>query len=182
MNARVLPLLAFGVLFALLSFGIWYIRDHNLKDVPSPLIGKLAPSFVLPMLYDPQQSLNSKTLAGKPYILHVFASWCFVCREENPVLMTQGKALGIPLIGFNYKDEPDQAKLWLQQFGNPYDVVIADISGKTAIDFGVYGAPESFLIDGQGRIRYKHIGALTSDTIQNNFLPQLEKIRREQAP
>jgi cytochrome c biogenesis protein CcmG, thiol:disulfide interchange protein DsbE len=180
MNTRILPLLGFGVLFALLGFGIWYIKDHNINDVPSPLIGKPAPSFVLPMLYQPEQQINSQSLLGKPYLLHVFASWCFVCREENPILMTQGKALGIPLIGFNYKDEPSDAKLWLQQYGNPYDVVIADLSGKTAINFGVYGAPESFLIDGKGIIRYKHIGAITSEAVSTEFLPRLEKMRQEQ--
>jgi cytochrome c biogenesis protein CcmG, thiol:disulfide interchange protein DsbE len=179
MNTRLLPLLAFGVLFALLGFGIWYIKDHDIKAVPSPLIGKAAPDFVLPVLYAPEKTFDSKSLRGQAYILHVFASWCFVCREENPVMMTDGKKLGVPLIGFNYKDEPEDAKLWLQQFGDPYDIVIADFPGKTAIDFGVYGAPESFLIDGKGVIRYKHIGAITSETIKNEFLPRLEEIRRE---
>jgi cytochrome c biogenesis protein CcmG, thiol:disulfide interchange protein DsbE len=182
MNTRLLPLIVFALLFALLGFGIWYIKDHDIKEVPSPLIGKRAPAFTLPMLYAPEKTLESKSLQGQPYILHVFASWCFVCREENPVMMTEGKKLGIPLIGFNYKDAPEDAKLWLQQFGNPYDMVIADELGKTAIDFGVYGAPESFLIDGKGVIRYKHIGAITPESIKNEFLPRLEKIRQEPSP
>ncbi len=181
MNARILPLLAFSVLFALLGFGIWYIKGHDINEVPSPLIGKPAPEFSLPHLYTPEVFLDSKSLAGKPYLLHVFASWCFVCREENPVLMSQGKALGITIVGFDYKDDPNDAKLWLQQFGNPYDVVIADEAGKVAIDFGVYGAPESFLVDAKGVIRYKHIGAITPDTIRDEFLPLLEKMKQEKA-
>ena len=181
MNARIVPLLGFSVLFALLGFGIWYIKGHDINEVPSPLIGKPAPEFSLPHLYTPQVFLESKSLAGKPYLLHVFASWCFVCREENPVLMSHGKALGITLVGFDYKDDPNDAKLWLQQFGNPYDVVIADEAGKVAIDFGVYGAPESFLVDARGVIRYKHIGAITPDTIRDEFLPLLAKMKQEKA-
>ena len=173
MNARIVPLLGFSVLFALLGFGIWYIKGHDINEVPSPLIGKPAPEFSLPHLYTPQVFLESKSLAGKPYLLHVFASWCFVCREENPVLMSHGKALGITLVGFDYKDDPNDAKLWLQQFGNPYSVVIADRDGRIAIDFGVYGAPESFLVDGKGIIRYKRIGAITPEILAFELKPRL---------
>lgn len=177
MNARLLPFLGFCLLFALLGFGIWYIRDNDINEVPSPLIGKPAPDYVLPTLYDPLQVVDSRTLRGKPYLLHVFASWCYVCREENPVLMAEGKRLGIKMVGFNYKDEPSDARQWLQQFGDPYDVIIADLPGKVAIDFGVYGAPEAFLIDGKGMIVHKHVGALTREVIETEFKPLLATIQ-----
>ncbi len=179
MNPRILPLLGFLVLFGILGFGLWYVRDHDINEVPSPLVGKVAPAYTLPELYAPGNRFSDKQLAGNPYLLHVFASWCFVCQSENPVLIAHGKSLGIPLIGFDYKDEPEDAKQWLKQFGNPYDTVITDVSGDTGIDFGVYGAPESFIIDGRGVIRYKHVGTLTTDVIQSDLLPLIRKIRLE---
>lgn len=179
MNARMLPLLGFGLLFALLGFGLWYVRDHDITEIPSPLLGKTAPTYALPQLDAPDTPFGTAQLMGKPYLLHVFASWCFVCRAENPILMTKGKRLGVPLIGFDYKDDPSDARLWLQQFGNPYDVVISDLDGTVGIDFGVYGAPESFLIDGKGVIRHKHVGAMTDEVIESELIPLLGRIRQE---
>lgn len=181
MNARLLPLLGFALLMGLLGFGLWYIKRHDINEVPSPLIGKAAPEFSLPLLDDPEKTLSGASLRGQPYVLHVFASWCFVCREENPVLMTAGKGLGLKLVGFNYKDEPSDAKLWLRQFGNPYDTIVSDLDGKVGIDLGVYGAPETFLIDGDGVIRHKHIGALTSQAIQEELMPMVDQMRSEAA-
>ncbi|HET6546608.1 MAG TPA: DsbE family thiol:disulfide interchange protein [Rhodanobacteraceae bacterium] len=178
MNARLLPLAGFVLLAALLGFGIWWNQRHDLKEVPSPLIGKPTPAFALPLLDDPSKTLGNEDLAGKPYLLNVFASWCFACRDEHPELMAVGKRLGVKLVGFNYKDNADDARRWLEQFGNPYDVVIADQVGRVAIDFGVYGAPETFLVDADGIIRYKRIGALTPDVVANELRPQLAALKQ----
>ncbi|HQX66277.1 MAG TPA: DsbE family thiol:disulfide interchange protein [Dokdonella sp.] len=173
MNTRYLPLVGFGLVAALLAFGIHYMRNNSMNEVPSPLIGKAAPAFDLPLLNDPGKRLSNADLAGKPYLLNVFASWCFACRDEHPILMSEGRKLGIPIIGFNYKDEAADATRWLQQFGDPYSVVIADRDGRIAIDFGVYGAPESFLVDGKGIIRYKRIGAITPEILAFELKPRL---------
>lgn len=180
-GARAIPLAGFGLLFALLAFGIWFIKYNDINVVPSPLVGKPAPDYLLPALYEPGKSVDGGAFRGRPYLLHVFASWCYVCREENPVLMTEGRKLGIPLVGFNYKDEPSDARLWLARYGDPYDLIIADYDGATAIDFGVYGAPEAFLIDADGRIRYKHVGALTETIIRDEIKPVLQQLHKESA-
>ncbi len=177
MNARLLPFAGFVLVLALLGFGIWWSGHHDLREVPSPLIDKPAPKFALPLLDDPSRRFGSADLAGKPYLLNVFASWCFACRDEHPILMAEGKRLGIPLVGFNYKDEPADAKRWLAQYGNPYDIVIADLPGDVAIDFGVTGAPESFLVDGHGVIRYKYISPITPQVIAGELLPRIAKLR-----
>lgn len=179
MNPRVLPFLGFVALFALLGAGLVYIRNHDLNEVPSPLVGKPVPAFSLPVLGEPDRMVDSASFRGKPYLLHVFASWCYVCRDENAVLMSEGRRIGIPLIGFDYKDEPSEAKSWLQQFGNPYDLVLADLEGDVAIDLGVYGAPELFLVDANGVIRHKHIGALTEDALKTTLMPVIEQMRQE---
>ncbi|KTF36845.1 DsbE family thiol:disulfide interchange protein [Xanthomonas vesicatoria] len=170
---RMLPLLGFLLVAALFGFGIYWTMQHNPRDVPSPLIGKPAPAFSLPRLDAPDQHVTRAQLLGKPYVLNVFGSWCAECVHEHPVLMAQANRLGVPLIGYNYKDAPADATAWLARLGNPYAVVIADEDGQTAIDFGVYGAPESFLIDAQGVIRYKHIGVLTPDVINAELLPAI---------
>lgn len=179
MNSRMLPFVGFVLLFALLGAGLLYVRDHDTSEVPSPLVGKPAPAFSLPVLNDPGRIVDSRSFRGKPYLLHVFASWCYVCREENAVLMTEGKRMGVPLIGFDYKDEPSDATAWLKRFGDPYDVVLADLEGDVAIDLGVYGAPELFLIDAQGVIRYKHIGALTSEVVETKLMPIIGTMAQE---
>ena len=178
---RMLPLLGFVLMAALFGFGIYWTSQHNPREVPSPLIGKPAPAFSLPQLDRPQQQITREQLLGKAYVLNVFGSWCAECVHEHPVLMAHASRLGVPLIGYNYKDAPTDAKAWLARHGNPYSVVIADEQGQTAIDFGVYGAPESFLIDAQGRIRYKHIGVLTPEVIDRELLPAIATLR-ERAP
>ncbi|HEY8010032.1 MAG TPA: DsbE family thiol:disulfide interchange protein [Rudaea sp.] len=175
---RLLPLLGFLALVALLAFGIHWNTLHETNEVPSPLIGKPAPEFTLPLLYDSTKSLSRKDLLGQPYLLNVFGSWCVTCQEEHPILTRDIKPLGIKVIGLNWKDQPDDAKRWLGQFGNPYDAVMADQDGRTGIDFGVYMAPESFLVDAQGVIRYKRIGMFTPDLIDSELKPQLAKLGR----
>ncbi len=177
--SRLLPLVAFALIVALLGFGIHWNRSHDMNWVPSPLIDKPAPDFTLPLLYDSTKSLGRAELLGKPYLLNVFGSWCVTCQDEHPILMAHAKALGVRLIGMDWKDQPDAAKRWLAQFGNPYDSIVADADGKTGIDFGVYGAPESYLIDAHGVIRYKRVGMLTPDIIANELKPAIARIEAE---
>jgi cytochrome c biogenesis protein CcmG, thiol:disulfide interchange protein DsbE len=177
--SRLLPFVGFLLLAALLGFGIWWNSSHDPTAVPSPLINKPAPAFALPKLDDPAQTVTKESLLGKPYLVNVFGSWCFACGDEHPVLMAEAQNFGVPLIGYDYKDNPGDAKDWLAKHGNPYTMVIADESGHTAIDFGVYGAPETFLIDGKGVIRYKHIGALTPEVISQQLKPAIAALQKE---
>lgn len=182
MSTRLLPLVGFLALFALLGFGIWWNTSHDPEAVPSPLIGKPAPAFSLPLLDDPARLVDATRFRGKPYLINVFASWCFACRDEHPVLMAHKGQFGVPLVGYDYKDQPADAKRWLDTYGDPYDLVIADQSGSTAIDFGIYGAPETFLIDGDGIIRYKHIGPMTADDIARVIKPRIAALEGGKAP
>lgn len=179
---RLLPLIVFALLMALFGFGIWWNTSHVSNYVPSPLINKPAPEFNLPRLDQPETKVSKADLLGKPYLLNVFASWCFACGEEHPVLMADARHLGVPLIGYNYRDEAADAKAWLARHGNPYHMVIADLSGQTAIDFGIYGAPETFLVDARGMIRYKHIGPLNEDIIERELKPAIRKAAAESTP
>ncbi|MEO5810767.1 MAG: DsbE family thiol:disulfide interchange protein [Rhodanobacter sp.] len=177
--SRLLPFFGFVLLVALFGFGIWWNTQHDPNEVPSPLINLPAPAFVLPTLDDPAHTISKASLLGKPYVLNVFASWCIACGEEHPTLMADGNELGIPLIGYNYKDAPEDAKTWLNTHGNPYAMVITDRAGRTAIDFGVYGAPESFLVDAKGIIRYKHIGPFTPQIIARELKPAIAELLKE---
>ncbi|MEZ5463087.1 DsbE family thiol:disulfide interchange protein [Dokdonella sp.] len=177
MNTRFLPLAGFALLVVLLAAGISWMRSNRMNEVPSPLIDKPAPAFDLPLLMEPDKRLTGKDLLGQPYLLNVFASWCFACLDEHPLLMQEARRLGIPIVGFNYKDEADDAKRWLARFGNPYSVIVADRDGRVAIDFGVYGAPESFLVDATGVIRYKRIGAITPEILAFEIRPRLEAMK-----
>jgi cytochrome c biogenesis protein CcmG/thiol:disulfide interchange protein DsbE len=175
---RLLPLLGFFALVGLLGFGIWWNTHHETNEVPSPLIGKPAPEFTLPLLYDSTKSLSKADLLGKPYIVNVFGSWCVTCQDEHPILTKKVKPLGIKLIGMAWKDQPEDSKRWLAHFGNPYDAIVSDVDGRTGIDFGVYMAPESFLVDAQGTIRYKRIGMFTPELIERELLPELTKLQQ----
>lgn len=179
MSTRLLPLAGFLVLLALLGFGIALMRGNTMNEVPSPLIDKPAPAFTLPLLSDPAASFGSRDLAGKPYLLNVFASWCFACLDEHPLLMAEANKLGVPLVGFNYKDEADDAKRWLARFGDPYTTIVTDRDGRVAIDFGVYGAPETFLVDANGIVRYKRIGAITPIVLATEIKPRLGAMAQE---
>lgn len=177
--SRLLPFIGFVLVVALLVFGINWNRTHDMNWVPSPLIDKPAPEFTLPLLYDSKKTVDRKDLLGKPWLLNVFGSWCATCQDEHPVLMAYAKKFGVQLIGLNWKDDPDTAKRWLAQFGNPYDRILVDTDGKAGIDFGVYGAPETFLVDAQGVIRYKHIGNLTPESIDKELKPAIAHLRTE---
>ncbi|WP_329740469.1 DsbE family thiol:disulfide interchange protein [Dyella sp. A6] len=176
---RLIPFLAFVLLAGLLGFGIWWNSSHDPTAVPSPLINKPAPAFALPELDDPARVVTKASLLGKPYLLNVFASWCYVCGEEHPILMAEASHFGVPLIGYNYKDAPADAKAWLSRHGDPYTMVLADRSGQTAMNFGVYGAPETYLIDASGVIRYKRIGPLTPEVIRTQLEPAIAALKKE---
>lgn len=178
-RARWLPLAVFGLLALLLAAGVWLSRKPDREALPSPLIGKPAPEFALPSLHQPERIVRAADLRGAPYLLNVWGSWCPACREEHPVLTRFAETRRVRVVGYNWKDAREDALRWLEQFGNPYWLVLADEAGDTAIDFGIYGAPETFLIDGNGRIRWKHVGPLTDAVIQSELLPQLQALESE---
>lgn len=166
---RYLPIAVFLALAALLFVGL----GLDPKQVPSPLINKSAPSFNLAELRDPTQRVDSKALRGKPYLLNVWGSWCVACRDEHPVLVEYARRHQLTIVGLNWKDDPETAMRWLQRFGDPYQHIAVDAEGRTAIDYGVYGAPETFLIDAEGIIRYKKIGPLTPEDFERDVLPRM---------
>lgn len=171
MNTRTMPLLAFIALVVLLLIGL-NISDRKTL-LPSPLIGKPVPAFNLPVLANPTQSLSQDSFLGKPYLVNFWASWCVTCRVEHPVITELAKRNVISIVGLNFRDSGEDANAWLEQFGDPYDVNLVDREGRLSIDFGVYAAPETFLVDPSGIIVFKHIGALTSDIIEADILPRL---------
>ena len=168
---RWLPLILFGALAALLFAGIRLNQTRDPDAIPSPLIGKPIPTFTLPTLHDPARIVTSEELRGAPFLLNVWGSWCPECRVEHPLIDALARSGRLRVIGYNYKDAPDDAKRWLQQFGDPYALILADESGRSAIDFGIYGAPETFLVDAEGIVRFKHVGALTPQVIERDILP-----------
>jgi cytochrome c biogenesis protein CcmG/thiol:disulfide interchange protein DsbE len=177
-KTRWLPLAIFGVLAVVLAAGVWLSRNPNREALPSPLIGKQAPAFRLPVLHEPGRLATSADLRGAPYLLNVWGSWCPACREEHPVLTRFAESKRLRVIGFNWKDEHADALRWLEQYGNPYFMVLTDYDGKVAIDWGIYGAPESFLVDGQGVIRWKYVGPMTDSVIHDQLLPKLDEIEK----
>ncbi len=176
---RLLPFIGFMLLAGLFGFGIWWNTQHDPNAIPTPLLNKPAPAFDLPKLYEPAQTVSKADLLGQPYLLNVFASWCIECGVEHPVLEASAPTLGVKLVGYNYKDAPADAKGWLAAHGNPYALLIADETGQTAIDFGVYGAPESFLIDAKGVIRFKHIGPITAEVLARKVKPAIAAVLKE---
>lgn len=174
MKKTLIPLILFVVLLVFLAIGL--TRDP--REVPSPLINKPAPTFSLPQLHAPQTSFDSKSMLGQVWLLNTWASWCVACREEHPVLMDYAKTKTVKLIGLDYKDKPEEGKKWLARFGNPYDLSISDLDGRVGIDFGVYGVPETFLIDKQGLIRYKHIGPITPEALKDKIIPLIQELQK----
>lgn len=168
-----LPLAAFVVLAAFLLRGLWL----NPREVPSPLIGKPAPIFERPML-GAQQAFSSKEMLGKVWILNVWASWCAPCREEHPLWNEFARDKPVPLVGLNYKDDAAHAIKWLRELGDPYTVSVADRDGAVGIEFGVYGVPETFVIDRAGVIRFKHIGPVTPEVMAKRIRPLLKELER----
>lgn len=169
-----IPLILFAVLLVFLAIGL----TRNPREVPSPLINKAAPVFQLAQLHAPEKTFDSQSLRGQVWLLNTWASWCVACREEHPVLMEFAKTKTVPLIGLGYKDKREDGVKWLARFGNPYDLSVSDLDGRVGIDFGVYGVPETFLIDRQGVIRYKHIGPVTPQALQDTILPLIKELQK----
>jgi cytochrome c biogenesis protein CcmG/thiol:disulfide interchange protein DsbE len=169
-----IPLAIFLILLAFLYIGLG--RDP--REVPSPLIGKPAPAFTLAQLHEPTRTLSSSDLRGKVWLLNVWASWCVSCRVEHPLLMQLAAAKLVPVYGLDYKDQPDKGRAWLVQNGNPYTASIVDQDGRVGIDYGVYGVPETFLIDKAGVVRYKQIGPLTAEALQQKILPLVRELEK----
>lgn len=195
MKAKFLvPLLLFFGLAGFLAFGL----TLDPREVPSPLIDKPAPAFSLARLDQPEQTFSLEEMRGQVWMLNVWASWCVACRQEHPLLVQMAKQKIVPVVGLNYKEVRgdgainargmaleaetgmaiERARRWLTDHGDPYVLSVLDIDGRVGIDFGVYGVPETFLIDREGRIRYKHIGPITPDSLQNVLMPKIEELRR----
>ncbi|UCE77980.1 MAG: DsbE family thiol:disulfide interchange protein [Gammaproteobacteria bacterium] len=166
------PLVLFLALAALLYKGL----ALNPREVPSPLIGKPAPEFTLPELKDTSRQLSHTDFQGKVSLLNVWATWCVSCRAEHPLLMQLARQ-GVTIYGLDYKDSREDAQRWLQRFGDPYVANAFDADGRVGIDWGVYGTPETFVIDQQGIIRHKHIGPLTEEAIQREILPLIQQLK-----
>jgi len=157
-------------------FGIGLTRDP--REIPSPLIGHPVPQFSLPPVQGRTPGLATANLRGEVSMVNVFASWCVACREEHPVLMEIQRGGTVPIHGLNYKDKPADAAAWLDSFGDPYTRTGADIDGRVGIDWGVYGVPETFVIDREGRIAYKHIGPVTPAAWTDKLLPLIRKLQQ----
>jgi cytochrome c biogenesis protein CcmG/thiol:disulfide interchange protein DsbE len=164
--------LLLGALFALALLRIQH-GDLDVREIKSPLIGKAAPTFTLPLVLEPSQTFDSKSMAGKPYIVNVWGTWCPACREEHESLLQLSRITGVPFIGIDWKDDGPAAQQYLRQLGNPYQTVVADAEGRIAIDWGVYGAPETFLVSHDGKVLAKHAGALTEAVWAEKFAPLL---------
>ena len=194
MNRFLWPLIGFVVLVLLLAVGL----NLNPRDVPSPLIGKPAPSFALPRVDGTEQSFSPQEMLGRVWLLNVWASWCVSCRQEHPVLLEMAKNRGVMLVGLNYKEVRgdgaldsdkitaaaeksmalERASAWLQKHGNPYALSVLDLDGRVGIDYGVYGVPETYIIDKTGVIRMKHTGPISPEVFSVKILPLLTELSK----
>jgi len=168
-----LPLAAFIILVAFLLVGL----NLNPRKVPSPLIGKPAPVFKLQQLHEPEKILETTDNLGKVWLLNVWASWCASCRDEHPLLVQLAKSGVVPIYGLNYKDKRDLAIQWLDQLGNPYTKSVMDSEGRVGIEYGVYGVPETYVIDKTGVIQYKQIGPVTIEVLEKTILPLVKELQ-----
>ena len=173
-----IPLALFVMLAAFLAIGL----NRDPSTVPSPLVGKAAPAFSLPRL-EPDASTQAasfspRDMQGQVWLLNVWASWCVSCRQEHPVLMDLAKTRTVPLVGLDYKDPRDDAKRWLAQHGDPYLLSVVDLDGRVGIDYGVYGVPETYVIDKAGQIRFKQIGPVTAEVLQDKILPLIRELQK----
>ncbi|MBS4096368.1 MAG: DsbE family thiol:disulfide interchange protein [Sulfuricella sp.] len=170
-------LIPFGIFIVLVIFFAIGLK-LNPREVPSPLIGKPAPDFHLALLQKPTQQIGPADLRGKVWLLNVWASWCASCRQEHEVLLDLAKRNIVPVYGMDYKDQDAPALTWLQRLGNPYAAVMVDPDGRTGIDYGVYGVPETYLIDKGGVIRHKHTGPVTEETLETTLLPMIKELQK----
>jgi cytochrome c biogenesis protein CcmG, thiol:disulfide interchange protein DsbE len=167
-----LPLAVFVLLAGFLLKGLW-LDPHQ---VPSPLIDKPAPDFRLQQVADPDKVISRDQMLGKVWLLNVWASWCVSCREEHPVLVEFSRTGTVPIYGLDYKDTREEALKWLGRLGDPYQASLFDPDGRVGIDYGVYGVPETYVIDKTGTIRMKQIGPITPDILQNKIVPMIRKL------
>lgn len=174
MSRFLFPLIGFVVLLGFLAFGL----TLKPSEVPSPLIDKPAPAFTLPQLANPGETFSPDAMKGKVWLMNVWASWCFACLEEHPVIRELTTEHGVPVVGLNYKDIRNEAISWLNRHGDSYLVSVSDTQGRVGIDYGVYGVPETFLIDQTGVIRYKHIGPVTHDAVRETILPMIRELEK----
>jgi cytochrome c biogenesis protein CcmG/thiol:disulfide interchange protein DsbE len=175
---RALPFLVPLAIFALVAVFLALGLGLDPRRVPSPLVGKPVPEFSLPPLKGRTEGLSSRDLKnGEVSLLNVFASWCVPCRDEHPLLMELHRRAIVPIHGINYKDDPDAAARWLAELGDPYARAGADLDGRAGIEWGVYGVPETFVIDREGRIAYKHIGPISPEAMQERILPLVRKLQ-----
>jgi cytochrome c biogenesis protein CcmG/thiol:disulfide interchange protein DsbE len=173
LRARILiPALVFAALVAILAIGL----TLDPREVPSPLINKPAPAFNLPQLDRPEMTISQKDMLGKVWMLNVWASWCVSCREEHPTVLALARTGVVPVIGLNYKDERAAGLQWLERLGNPYQTSAFDHDGRVGIDYGVYGVPETYVIDKAGVIRYKRIGVVTPEVVRDKILPLVKEL------
>jgi len=173
MTQKLIPLVIFIILIVFLGIGL--TRDPSL--VPSPLIDKQLPEFSLEQVKKIDKTLSSVDLHGQVSLLNVWASWCVACRSEHPVLLKLARSGLVNIYGLNYKDQREDAIRWLDHYGDPYTSSAYDHTGKTGIEYGVYGVPETFVIDKKGLIRYKHIGPVTDDILEKKILPLIEQLK-----
>lgn len=178
--AVVIGALFFLGLVGLMLYGVVRSGDADRDVLPSALIGRPAPDFVLPVLHDSDYKIGAADLRGAPYLLNVWGSWCAACREEHAVLTAFAETRSVRVVGYNWKDEKEDALRWLEQFGNPFYVVLADREGRYALDWGVAGAPETFLVDAEGIVRWKHTGPLTEQVVADELVPLVAKLGRKQ--
>ena len=174
MSKYAIPLAIFVVLVIFLAIGL----GHDPHEVPSPLINKPAPAFQLPQLQDPTKRFSASEMRGKVWLLNVWATWCLPCREEHPVLLELSRSGAVPIYGMDYKDQREDAVSLLSESGNPYVLCVSDADGRVAIDYGVYGVPETYLIDREGVIRFKQVGPLTPESLEKTLLPLVKELNR----
>ena len=170
-----IPLLLFAAIAVFLYQGL----SRDPREIPSPLIGKPAPDFSLPVLSDLSKTWSPAQMKGQVWLLNVWGSWCTACQIEHPLLLNIAQEKLLPIVGLAWKDMPENAKAWLVKLGDPYQPTVVDFKGKVAIDYGVYGAPETFLIDKQGVIRFKHVGPITTQLIQNKLRPLVQSLQAQ---
>ena len=175
MKRGLIPLAIFLIVVGFLFKGLFL----DPREVPSPLVGKPAPQFSLPRLDNPETKFSPKDMLGRVWLFNVWASWCGACRDEHPILVELSKAGFVPVIGMDYKDTRLEAQQWLDQGGNPYNVVAVDADGRVGIDYGVYGVPETYVIDKAGMIAYKQIGPVTYDALRDKIIPLVKRLQAQ---
>jgi cytochrome c biogenesis protein CcmG/thiol:disulfide interchange protein DsbE len=168
-----LPLVVFLIVATFMFVGL----GLNPREVPSPLVGKAAPAFTLPQLHEPSKQFSPQDMKGKVWLFNVWASWCTACENEHPVFLELSRQNLVPIYGMDYKDKREDGEAWLRKHGNPYAMVVSDAEGRVGIDYGVYGVPETYVIDKQGVIQHKQIGAVTPKILNEKIIPLVKELQ-----